>query len=185
MPSLATKIVQANPHSARMMFQWKYVLRAKGEVLNVGSGEDPCGFGEYAVHLDILPLHSHHKKFIQASAYDMPLADCSFSTVILGDIIEHLDEPERAVKEACRVSSDLVVMTIFEEWRLPGYGHWPADERFSGHCWQFTDEMIDKLIPYPAWRPIEYFKEPELLHEGHVAYDWCIALRRSTPCASS
>ena len=184
MPSLATKVVQRNNNSARMMFQWKYVLKAKGDVLNVGSGEDPVGFGDYAVHLDILPLQDAHKRFIQASAYDIPCADCSFSTVVLGDIIEHLEDPIRAIREACRVAKNYVVMTIFEEWRLPKMGYNQPDPKYSDHCWQFDNDTIDRLTKVLGWDRIEFRREAELVHEGHTAYDWCIALRRSTPCAS-
>jgi SAM-dependent methyltransferase len=50
------------------------------------------------------------------------IPDLSFDVVIMGDIIEHLYDPWRAIQEAARVCRGVFLMTIFEEWTLPGYG---------------------------------------------------------------
>jgi len=40
---------------------------------------------------------------IQASAYMLPFKSCSFDTVVMIDVIEHLDTPQKAVQEIYRV----------------------------------------------------------------------------------
>ncbi len=40
----------------------------------------------------------------------------------MGDVLEHIPKPDLAVSEACRVADKRVVMTVWEEWRLPSVG---------------------------------------------------------------
>lgn len=51
---------------------------------------------------------------VYASLYQLPLADRSFDLCLLLEVLEHMDKPEQAVKEAFRVLSDegrLVMVT--------------------------------------------------------------------------
>jgi len=120
-----------NPYSARMTFQWKYFSKApvplEGEqphVLNIGCADDPLEFGCGAMHYDIDDWSATHKWFTQGDAHQLPFGDMSYHTVILGDILEHAVDPVRMVCEAMRVCKDTMVLTIFEEWTLPGYGQY-------------------------------------------------------------
>lgn len=116
--------------SPRVKFQVKYFSAAVNntsdplrlQVLNVGSADDPLGFGTKAMHVDLDDWSKKLLHFRQANAERLPFPDRSYHTVILGDILEHVVKWEKAVIEACRVSDFRVVLTIFEEWRLPGHG---------------------------------------------------------------
>ena len=111
------------PLSVRMRFQWSYFLQAtNGSVLNIGCADDPLYFEEGAHHFDLDDWSPYHERFTQGDAHELPFEDRSFEVVVLGDIIEHLYDPKRAVLEAARVCSCWLAMTIFEEWRLPGPG---------------------------------------------------------------
>jgi 2-polyprenyl-6-hydroxyphenyl methylase/3-demethylubiquinone-9 3-methyltransferase len=46
---------------------------------------------------------SGRAKYIQGDAYHLPFAESSFQVVTQMDVLEHLENPERAVKEAARV----------------------------------------------------------------------------------
>lgn len=97
--------------------------------MNIGAASDPVGLGA-GVHppglnLDVTHLDYDwwpHEKFIQADAHNLPLPDQSYDMVVMGDIHEHLVDPLKATLEAARVARQFLVMTIFEEWRLPGHG---------------------------------------------------------------
>lgn len=134
-----------NPGSARMTFQWKYMdeYYATHEkpgpdippaVLNVGSADDPLEFGELAVHFDIDDWSYKHKWFKQGNAEHMPYSDESFDLVILGDMLEHVDDIPAVIKEACRIVriGGKLILTVFEEWRLPGVGQWVKEGKELG-----------------------------------------------------
>ena len=46
----------------------------------------------------------HGLRVRQASLYDLPYKDASFDTVLLVEVIEHLDAPEKALAELARVT---------------------------------------------------------------------------------
>lgn len=54
-------------------------------------------------------------KFRTGSIYKLPFSDRSFDTVICSEVLEHLDEPERAVAELKRVARKAVVITVPRE----------------------------------------------------------------------
>ncbi len=115
--------------SPRMGFQLKYfeqsMRQAEGaepNVLNIGCSADPVGLGDGARHFDIDDWSKHHKYFTQGDAHALPFPDKTYSLVIMGDILEHLVDPNQAISEALRVCSEVFVMTVFEEWRLSGHG---------------------------------------------------------------
>lgn len=47
--------------------------------------------------------------------YDLPFADDSFDTVLCSEVLEHLDQPERAVEELKRVARSHVLITVPRE----------------------------------------------------------------------
>jgi SAM-dependent methyltransferase len=50
-------------------------------------------------------------EFQQASAYDLPFEDGSFDLVICCEVMEHLEDPPRALAEISRVSNRWVIMS--------------------------------------------------------------------------
>lgn len=91
---------------------------AQGKIVNLGCGENPCQFGDDAVHVDI-DIYNH-KNFVQADIHNLPFKDDEFDTAVMGDVLEHCYDPIQALREAGRVAKK-VVATVFEEWRLvPG-----------------------------------------------------------------
>ena len=50
--------------------------------------------------------------FVQGSAYELPWADGAFDLAVCTDVLEHLDDPRRAMRELVRVSSRHVLVTV-------------------------------------------------------------------------
>jgi SAM-dependent methyltransferase len=119
--------------SPRVEFQWKYfeaTTRAPDgalpNVLNIGCANDPIDLEDGAFHFDMDDWTYKHKWFRQGDAHNLPFGDKSFMCVILGDILEHVVDPLVVTQEAARVTAigGILVLTVFEEWRLPGPGQW-------------------------------------------------------------
>lgn len=53
--------------------------------------------------------------FRTGSVYKLPFSDNSFDTVLCSEVLEHLDDPNRAVSELKRVARDYVVITVPHE----------------------------------------------------------------------
>lgn len=101
-------------------YQWiKEHLALDGKtVLDVGSGN-----GYFAQHfekdcqLTALDLSANQLQYNPASnknvgsAYELPYADNSFDIVFTSNLLHHLEEPEKAVKEMQRVSKRYVVIS--------------------------------------------------------------------------
>lgn len=113
--------------SPRQRFQIGYFRLApynldSPDVLNVGCADDPFRFGRAAMHVDVDDWSAHHRHFRQANAERLPFKDRSYHTVIMGDVLEHVVDWRRAIRECCRVCAKRFVLTIFEEWRLKQRG---------------------------------------------------------------
>lgn len=90
----------------RLAFQHKW---AKGLIVSLGCESDPGDFGlRGATNVDI-DRWSGVKNFVQADAARLPFDDRSYDTAIIGDMLEHCDDPIAVLREACRVADRLVI----------------------------------------------------------------------------
>lgn len=81
--------------------------------------------------------------FIPADIYELPFQDEAFDYAVLGEVIEHLDEPQLAINEAVRVlrrGGTLAVSTPFNEAVEPGA---VDNER---HLWSFDENDMHMLL---------------------------------------
>lgn len=82
---------------------------AAGQLLDVGCGEKPYAqvFAPHVTeHVGVDHEDSPNRLGnvdIFASAYDIPVEPDSFQTVLMSELLEHLEEPGRAIAEAARV----------------------------------------------------------------------------------
>ena len=123
----------SHPQSPRLAFQWASLAQAKGRILNVGCANDPAGFEDRCTHFDCDDWGAHYSAlsdrlgkvvpFVQGDAHELGahFGPDEFDTIIMGDIVEHLDDPYRAITQAAQLCKALC-LTIWEEWRLPGFG---------------------------------------------------------------
>ena len=176
-PRPKTSAVLLSPRNA---FQWKwfwYYLSRDGadspfpDVLNIGCSNDPVEFGEWAVHADLDDWSAYHKHFVQLDVQNMPQCeDQSFGMVILGDVLEHIPDTQAALDElmrVCRVGG-FIVLTIFEEWRLPGDGQWIVEGQSQGDSESIKQGAKDRLdfqaTHYPGMISVDDDEHPHLCH---------------------
>ena len=93
-------------------------------------------------------------RFVQGSIYDLPFRDGSFSTVLCSDLMEHLDDPRRALTELVRVSSRWVLVTApysieIEKTLCP---HCLEEHYLYGHQHSFGKEGLERLAEHAGGR---------------------------------
>jgi ubiquinone/menaquinone biosynthesis C-methylase UbiE len=88
---------------------------------------------------------------VVASAYDLPWADDQFDLVLTMEVLEHLEDPQRALREIARVSRRYVIASVPNEpvWRilnmlrgayLKDFGNTP------GHVQHFSPRAFRRLL---------------------------------------
>ena len=87
------------------------------KVLDVGGGSGEGvkllrGEGIEAVNLDVNPVLIEKGGGVVGDVRGMPLADGTFDVVFCFDVLEHLDDPEKALREMLRVSRDRVIVYV-------------------------------------------------------------------------
>lgn len=75
--------------------------------------------------------------YILGEATDTPFKDKYFDVVVAGELIEHLEEPEKLIKEMARIGKKLILSTPILEFYEPEHLH------------EFTQkDLIKMLSPY-------------------------------------
>lgn len=122
----------------------KAYARSKGKpLLNIGAGGPRALQGQHiipgAVNIDIMGRrdipHGTPGAVTYGDAYDLPFPDGHFGAVLASHIIEHLEDPGRAVREWLRVvgGDQKALFVITPSWWAT-YG-WLHPE----HLWYWTD----------------------------------------------
>jgi ubiquinone/menaquinone biosynthesis C-methylase UbiE len=117
--------------------------RAKGTVLDVGAAD---GYGASLIkqaghEVDVIDVSATRVERAErvhglpghvGDATALPFEEGSFDTVVLGEILEHLDNPGAALTEACRVAKERVVVSL----PLNGWGD-------PTHLWRISLDVCD------------------------------------------
>ena len=120
------------------------------QVLNVGAGQgsfsqllEARGFAVTSAEaspaaVDVLRLRTAGE-VVEADAAALPFADGTFDAVILGEVLEHLDDDVAALREARRVLSAGGVIAA----SVPRNPAWfSASDRWAGHVRRYTREAL-------------------------------------------
>lgn len=136
-------------------------------VIDVGCGEgfltemihdNLSSLGSQVVGLDIdsklLAMNrstASCQSFAAGSAYALPFSDGAFNLVLATEVLEHLESPEAALEEFCRVSSQAVLVTVpFEPyWRILNClrgRYWTERGNTPGHLQHWSRRGFIKLL---------------------------------------
>lgn len=89
--------------------------------------------------------------FKQASVYDIPFEDKFFDLVILSEVLEHLEDPTKALREVGRVAGKYVLISVPHEpiWRVGNIARFRYLRSFGntpGHINHWTHRAFIGLI---------------------------------------
>jgi len=93
------RIVQASEKERAFKEAYEYARSVNKRVLNAGCGSMPP-FGD--VNLDIVPRSVPN--FVLGNIEDMPFEDKEFGACVASHVLEHVGNPEKALKECHRVA---------------------------------------------------------------------------------
>lgn len=135
--------------------------RVQGAVLDAGCGDGALSVfvreatgAARAVGLDLSVRRATRAQgskpgvhFLSGSIYDLPFPDDHFELVLCTDLLEHLDEPQRAFDELVRVSSKHVLISVpysidIEMTLCP---HCQKDYYIYGHQHSFGKDGVTEL----------------------------------------
>jgi ubiquinone/menaquinone biosynthesis C-methylase UbiE len=87
--------------------------------------------------------------FYQGNIYRLPFPDRAFDTVVCSEVLEHLEDPGRAIAELKRVACYYVVLTVplepYFRW-LNRIGQWLHVSSDPGHVQFWTHAQFKRLI---------------------------------------
>jgi len=151
------------PTQLSTMFQERQIARmnwlklwARGTVLEVGCNfglvlawvGGHCGVDINPANIDLARLLQPDKQFFVADAVTLPFASASYDTVMLPEVLEHLDWPQgvrQAIDEAKRVAKTQILITV------PDGREDSADACNFKHLW-LMDEQRERQVQ--VWLPI-------------------------------
>lgn len=115
------------------------------KILDVGCGNNKI---KGAIGIDIDP-NSKAEIIHDLDTFPWPVEDNTFDTVFCKHIFEHLKNPERAIKEVCRIIRRGGRIII----EVPHFSSHTAYTNFY-HRYFFTYELMNKLVDLIKYKPI-------------------------------
>jgi ubiquinone/menaquinone biosynthesis C-methylase UbiE len=90
-------------------------------------------------------------KVSQGSIYNLPFDDKTFDLIVLSEVLEHLEQPEKAIEEIIRVSNKYCIITVpnepfFRIANLIRFKYLSAFGNTPGHIQNWTNKDFEKLL---------------------------------------
>jgi len=136
---------------------------SRGRVLDIGcAGESRLGdvhnkiAGKLDCWVDFIGMDivapKGARNFVLGDCYSMPFKDSALDTVLLGEVLEHLDRPFEALKEIYRVLTygGRVIVTVPHAYSLSRVLGVVVKNREQEqnieHLWLFSRQMLGRLL---------------------------------------
>jgi len=118
----------------------KILRQSSGQV---GKRYEGIDYSEEAISLGKKAYPSLH--IIQGNIYDLKYKDNSFDLVICSEVLEHLENPQKALRELVRVSRKYILLSVPNEplFYLFNYTQWGKD---IGHINKWTSLGFKNFI---------------------------------------
>ena len=109
------------------------------------------------------------ENFVQANAHNLPFKDKEFDIAVLGEILEHVEDPIQVLKEAKRVANKIVITVPNEyEWTEELNPFMPPEE--SARRQGLTlEEMVKKDNPAKEYYTTDGYKH--IFHNRYYTYE--------------
>jgi len=109
------------------------------------------------------------ENFVQANAHNLPFKDKEFDIAVLGEILEHVEDPIQVLKEAKRVANKIVITVPNEyEWTEELNPFMPPEE--SARRQGLTlEEMVKKDNPAKEYYSADGYKH--IFHNRYYTYE--------------
>ena len=111
----------------------------------LAAGVDVTGIDPSPYMLD-LAVHSlgHRVELYRGHAEDLPFDDNSFNHACFFTSLEFVDDPAKAIEEACRVAKDRIFIGFLNRFALKG-----VQRRLEG---VFTDTIFNRARFFSVWQ---------------------------------
>jgi len=110
-------------------------------------------------------------KFYRCFAEEIPVEDNSYDTVCLGDILEHVEDPNVVLQEAKRIAIDRVIITVPNEWQWeqdnPNIKAFETKEKHIADGKDLFELSKDCTIRHPSGMCKNAFNDTEFEHIHH------------------
>ncbi|WP_145039261.1 glycosyltransferase [Paenibacillus sp. Y412MC10] len=137
----------------------------KGNVLEIGCANGDLsifiashGARLYGIDIDPVAIDlARHKtaelgidtcKFQLGNGYELQYKDNTFDTVVVAEVLEHVDDPKKIIMEAYRVCKPdgKVIISVPNRYSIPD----------PDHCNIFTKEILNNLVEYAVDSSLEW-----------------------------
>ena len=156
------RVTKLNPEKALLLKK-----HAVGKCLDIGFGSGVYtkylkALGHRVVGIDNEPEFVRQAKkiypdieFINGSIYKLPFKENEFDTVILFDVLEHVDE-KVALKEIARVGKRAIITVPHQNQKiLLQYGLAHAHNMDKTHLRNYTVKSLKNILLVTGWRPVK------------------------------
>ncbi len=149
-----------DPTDYTYRYDW-LIKNSEGKIVDIG-GNQGITFGQdpdvTVVDIDKYDIPN----FVQADASKLPFTDKSYDTAVLSEILEHVDDPVKCMKEAKRVAKKVVITVPNEyEWE-EGLG---AFMKLEDKKKEQGSEKFEKDVK--GANPVEKFYDDDYQHLFH------------------
>ena len=172
-----------------MMHRFEFMMRfSKGSVLDVGVAD--CAQWRYPVPQDSVTNPPNISsltlvdcdqwvgipgvEFIRCFAEDVPKPDKSYDTIIYGDILEHVYDPDIVLQEGKRLTRDRIIISVPNEWKwLKDSPYVLSFETREKHLERGGDLQkigFDSTIRHPSGACTDALDDVKTPHIHHVRF---------------